>query len=195
NILAAASAVVAHNELRKGKTLWTQNPSGELITYMEATDAEEEAMYVADRILFHQKADPSARIAILYRTNFLSRVLEEKLRRYNMKYRIVGGFSFYERAEIKDLISYLTVSLNPHDSVHLLRVINTPPRGIGKTTTDLLEELALERATSIWGAIEIAIREVRLPMHTIRALEGCHTTAAEFVLAIVDLSESALLDN
>src|SRR5205823_1832281 len=130
NILAAASAVVAHNEMRKGKTLWTQNPSGHLITYMEATDAEEEAMYVADRILFHQKADPSVRIAVLYRTNFLSRVLEEKLRRYNMKYRIVGGFSFYERAEIKDLVSYLTVSLNPDDSVHLLPLNNMPPRGI-----------------------------------------------------------------
>src|SRR5205085_2415665 len=83
---------------------------------------------VGDRILYHQKTDPAARIAVLYRTNFLSRVLEEKLRRYNMKYRIVGGFSFYERAEIKDLISYLTVSLNPNDSVHLLRVINVPPR-------------------------------------------------------------------
>ena len=70
-----------------------------------------------------------------------------------MKYRIVGGFSFYERAEIKDMISYLTVSLNPHDSVHLLRIINSPPRGIGKTTIDALEELAVERGTSIWGAI------------------------------------------
>src|SRR5207244_2524755 len=105
----------------------------------------EESMYVADRILFHQKADPSARIAVLYRTNFLSRVLEEKLRRYNMKYRIVGGFSFYERAEIKDMISYLTVALNPHDSINLLRVINSPTRGIGKTTTDALEEIAVER--------------------------------------------------
>src|SRR5437667_2133641 len=194
NILAAASAVVAHNEMRKGKTLWTQNPSGDLITYAEAADAEEEAMYVADRILYHQKADPSARIAILYRTNFLSRVLEEKLRRYNLKYRIVGGFSFYERAEIKDLISYLTVSLNPHDSVHLLRVINTPPRGIGKTTTDTLEELAVERGTSIWDAIEIAVKEARLPMRTIRALEGFHTMVAEFVQAAEELSNSALLD-
>src|SRR6185369_1477616 len=128
NILAAASAVVANNEMRKGKSLWTQNPSGDLITYMEAGDAEAEAMYVADRILYHQKRDPSAHVAVLYRTNFLSRLLEEKLRRYNMKYRIVGGFSFYERAEIKDMISYLTVSLNPHDSVHLLRIINAPPR-------------------------------------------------------------------
>jgi DNA helicase-2/ATP-dependent DNA helicase PcrA len=194
NILAAASAVVAHNEMRKGKSLWTQNPSGDLITYMEAGDAEEEAMYVAERLLYHQKADPSARIAVLYRTNFISRILEEKLRRYNMKYRIVGGFSFYERAEIKDLISYLTVSLNPHDSVHLLRVINVPPRGIGKTTTDMLEELAVERGTSVWGAIEIAVQEARLPMRTIRALDGFRTMMAEFVQAAEELSNSALLE-
>src|ERR1051326_1191837 len=194
NILAAASAVVANNEMRKGKSLWTQNPTGDLITYMEASDAEAEAMYVAERLLYHQKADPGARLAVLYRTNFLSRVLEEKLRRYNMKYRIVGGFSFYERAEIKDMISYLTVTLNPHDSVHLLRIINAPPRGIGKTTTDMLEEIAVERSTSIWGAIEIAIQEARLPMRTIRALEGFHAMIAEFLQAAEGLSNSALLE-
>ena len=194
NILAAASAVVANNEMRKGKTLWTQNPSGDLLTYMEAADAEEEAMSVAERILYHQKSDPSARIAVLYRTNFLSRILEEKLRRYNMKYRIVGGFSFYERAEIKDMISYLTVSLNPHDSVNLLRIINSPPRGIGKTTTDTLEELAVERGTSIWDAIEISIREPRLPMRTIRALEVFYRMIAEFVQGAEELSTSALLE-
>ena len=185
---------VANNELRKGKTLWTQNPSGDLLTYMEASDAEEEAMYVAERILYHQKSDPSARIAVLYRTNFLSRILEEKLRRYNLKYRIVGGFSFYERAEIKDMISYLTVSLNPHDSVNLLRVINSPPRGIGKTTTDALEELAVERGTSIWDAIEIAVREVRLPMRTVRALEIFYRMVAEFVQGAEELSTSSLLE-
>jgi DNA helicase-2/ATP-dependent DNA helicase PcrA len=194
NILAAASAVVARNEMRKGKTLWTQNPQGDLITYMEAADAEAEAMYVADRILYHQKADPATHIAVLYRTNFLSRMLEEKLRRYNVKYRIVGGFSFYERAEIKDLISYLTVALNPHDSVHLLRVINVPPRGIGKTTTDTLEELAVERGTSIWDAIEISIREARLPMRTIRALEAFYKMVAEFVVDGGELSNFALLE-
>src|SRR5262245_9027061 len=194
NILAAASAVVANNEMRKGKTLWTQNPSGDLLTYMEAADAEEEAMYVAERILYHAKADASARIAVLYRTNFLSRVIEEKLRRYNMKYRIVGGFSFYERAEIKDMISYLTVSLNPHDSVNLLRIINSPPRGIGKTTTDTLEELAIERGTSIWNAIEIAIQEARLAMRTIRALEAFYRMVAEFVQGVEELSIFALLD-
>ena len=194
NILAAASAVVANNEMRKGKSLWTQNPSGDLITYMESSDAEEEAMYVADRLQYHQKADPSAHIAVLYRTNFLSRMLEEKLRRYNMKYRIVGGFSFYERAEIKDMISYLTVALNPHDSVNLLRVINSPPRGIGKTTTDALEELAVERGTSIWDAIETAVREARLPMRTIRSLEGFYKTVAQFVQDADELSTPALLE-
>jgi len=180
--------------MRKGKSLWTQNPSGELITYMESGDADEEAMYVAERILYHQKADPSTRIVVLYRTNFLSRVLEEKLRRYNMKYRIVGGFSFYERAEIKDMVSYLTVALNPHDSVNLLRVINVPPRGIGKTTTDTLEELAVERGTSVWGAIEIAIQEARLSMRTIRTLEAFFKMVAEFVQAAEELSNAALLE-
>jgi len=180
--------------MRKGKTLWTQNPSGELITYMEAADAEEEAMYVAERILYHQKADPAGRIAVLYRTNFLSRVLEEKLRRYNLKYKIVGGFSFYERAEIKDMISYLTVSLNPHDSVNLLRVLNTPPRGIGKTTIDMLEELAVERGTSIWGAIAIAIQEARIAMRAIRSLEMFYKMVEEFVQSAEELSNSALLE-
>ncbi len=194
NILAAAGAVVANNEMRKGKSLWTQNPLGELISYMEAADADEEAMYVADRILAHQRSDPSTRIAVLYRTNFLSRVLEEKLRRYNMKYRIVGGFSFYERAEIKDMISYLTVALNPHDSVNLLRIINVPPRAIGKTTTDALEEVAIERGTSVWGAIEIAIQENRLPMRTLRALDGVYKMISEFVGAAEELSNSALLE-
>jgi len=151
-------------------------------------------MYVAERLLYHQKADASARIVILYRTNFLSRVVEEKLRRYNMKYRIVGGFSFYERAEIKDMISYLTVSLNPHDSINLLRIINSPPRGIGKTTTDMLEELAVERGTSIWDAIEIAVREARLPMRTIRALDAFYRMVAEFVQGAEELSTSALLE-
>src|SRR5438094_6191632 len=161
---------------------------------MEASDADEEAMYVAERIFYHQKSDPSAHIAVLYRTNFLARILEEKLRRYNLKYKIVGGFSFYERAEIKDMISYLTVSLNPHDSVNLLRIINAPPRGIGKTTTDMLEEVAVERGTSIWDAIEIAIREARLPMRTIRALDAFYRMVAEFVQGAEELSTSALLE-
>ena len=180
--------------MRKGKSLWTENPAGELIANLEAADADEEAMFVAEKILQHQKSEPHAHIAVLYRTNFISRGIEEKLRRYNMKYRIVGGFSFYERSEIKDMISYLTVALNPNDSVHLLRVINAPTRGIGKTTTDALEEIAIQRGTSVWDAIAIALQEQKLPMRTIRALEGFHQAIAEFVRGAEELSSAELLN-
>jgi len=193
-ILAAASAVVANNEMRKGKSLWTQNPPGERITYMEASDSDEEAMFTAEKILGYQKSRPDARIAVLYRTNFLSRVMEEKLRRYNMKYRIAGGFSFYERVEIKDMIGYLTIALNPQDSVHVLRVINSPARGIGKSTTDTLQDIAVERETSVWGAIRIAIDEQRFPTRTIRALESFHQMVASFIQAAPELSNAQLLE-
>jgi DNA helicase-2/ATP-dependent DNA helicase PcrA len=193
-ILAAASAVVANNEMRKGKSLWTQNPPGERITYMEAGDSDEEAMFTAERILGYQKSRPDARIAVLYRTNFLSRVMEEKLRRYNMKYRIAGGFSFYERAEIKDMIGYLTIALNPQDSVHVLRVINSPTRGIGKSTTDTIQDIAVERETSVWGAIRIAIDEQRFPTRTIRALESFYQMVESFIQAAPELSNAQLLE-
>ena len=193
-ILAAASAVVANNEMRKGKSLWTQNPPGDRITYMEASDSDEESMFVAEKIIGYQKARPDARIAVLYRTNFLSRVLEEKLRRYNLKYRIAGGFSFYERAEIKDMIGYLTIALNPEDSVHVLRVINSPARGIGKSTTDTLQDIAVEKETSVWGAIKIAIEEQRFPTRTIRALESFYQMVASFIQAAPELSNAHLLE-
>jgi DNA helicase-2/ATP-dependent DNA helicase PcrA len=193
-ILAAASAVVANNEMRKGKSLWTQNPPGERITYMEASDSDEEAMFTAEKILGYQKSRPDARIAVLYRTNFLSRVMEEKLRRYNMKYRIAGGFSFYERAEIKDMIGYLTIALNPQDSVHVLRVINSPARGIGKSTTDTIQDIAVERETSVWGAIRIAIDEQRFPTRTIRALESFYQMVESFIQGAPDLSNAQLLE-
>jgi len=194
NILSAASAVVANNEQRKGKTLWTQNPQGDLISYLQAGDSDEEAMFVAELILAHAKAQPLDRVAVLYRTNFLSRVLEEKLRRYNMKYRIVGGFSFYERAEIKDMISYLTVSMNPDDSVNLMRIINSPPRGIGKTTTDAIADLAVEREMSLWGAIGIAVQEQRMPGRTLRGLEVFHKMMTDFIEAAQELTTPELLE-
>src|SRR5258708_12017912 len=93
------------------------------------------------------------------------------MRRYGLKYHVVGGFSFYERAEIKDLISYLKVIQNPDDSISLLRVINTPTRGIGKGTIDTLERLALETGLSLWGALEEALRRQLLPQRALAALK------------------------
>jgi DNA helicase-2/ATP-dependent DNA helicase PcrA len=153
NILAAASAVVANNKARKGKKLWTDAEAGAPLAVYAGFDAENEALFVADTIEKHLAANPEDHIAVLYRTNFQSRQLEEALRRYGRKYNIVGGFSFYQRAEIKDVIAYLKVAVSNTDSVSLLRVINTPARGIGRTTVEQIERFARERNLSIWDAI------------------------------------------
>ena len=155
NILSAADAVIKNNTERKDKTLWTANPEGERIRYYQAQDAEGEARFVAAKIDDHRRADPKLRAAVLYRTNAQSRVFEEALRRSGTPYNIVGGFSFYERAEVRDIVSYLKLALNPHDSVALMRIINTPTRGLGKTTLDELDRRAKDFGVSIWEAIGI----------------------------------------
>ena len=176
NILGAASAVVANNVRRKGKNLWTSRQGGAKLGYYEAPDGENEALFAADTInrYVRQAAEngDTARAAVLYRTNSQSRLFEEAMRRYQLKYHVVGGFSFYERAEIKDLISYLKVVLNPDDSVSLLRVINTPARGIGKTTIETIEQLALETGLSLWGALREAITRELLPARALAALKS-----------------------
>jgi DNA helicase-2/ATP-dependent DNA helicase PcrA len=184
NILQAASTVVANNIRRKGKNLWTSRQGGTKIGYYEAPDGENEALFAADHIAKYLReagrngsgADNSRgetpRAAVLYRTNSQSRLFEEAMRRYGLKYHIVGGFSFYDRSEIKDLISYLKVILNPDDSISLLRVINTPTRGIGKGTIDTLENLALETGLSLWGAVGEALRRQLLPQRALASLKS-----------------------
>jgi len=176
NILQAASAVVSNNIRRKGKNLWTSRQGGTRIGYYEAPDGENEALFIADHIARYIREavergeNPHA--AVLYRINSQSRLFEEAMRRYQLKYNVVGGFSFYERAEIKDLISYLKVIHNVDDSIALLRVINTPVRGIGKTTTETLERIALETGLSLWGAIGEAIERQLLPPRALAALKS-----------------------
>ena len=175
SILEAASAVVSNNKQRKGKTLWTDRQGGTPIYYYEAPDGENEALFTADYVARYLKepseADEPRRAAILYRTNSQSRLFEEALRRYGLKYNVVGGFSFYERAEIKDMISYLKLIQNPDDSIAFLRVVNTPARGVGKGTLEILERLALEIGSSMWNAMEQAIDKRLLPLRAITSLE------------------------
>jgi len=173
-ILEAASAVVSRNTQRKGKSLWTSREGGSLIGYYEAPDGENEALFIADSIqkYLRRAEEESPRAAVLYRTNSQSRLVEEALRRYGIRYTMVGGFSFYERAEIKDLLSYLKLVQNPHDSIALQRVINTPARGIGKTTVETLERIALETGSSTWTAIGRALREKLLPSRALIALDS-----------------------
>ncbi len=175
-ILEAAGAVVARNAQRKGKDLWTAREGGAKIGYYEAPDGENEALFIADYLnKYLRKAgetEEHPRAAVLYRTNSQSRLVEEALRRYGISYTMVGGFSFYERAEIKDLLCYLKLVQNPHDSIALQRVINTPTRGIGRTTLDTLERLALETGTSTYEAIGHALRERLLPSRALIALDN-----------------------
>ncbi|HZB46821.1 MAG TPA: UvrD-helicase domain-containing protein, partial [Pyrinomonadaceae bacterium] len=154
-ILEAADAVIKHNTARKDKTLWTENPPGDLLRYYQAMDAEGEARFVAAKIDEHRRREPDLRAAVLYRTNSQSRVFEEALRRAGLGYNIVGGYSFYERAEVRDIVSYLKLALNPHDSIALLRVINTPPRGLGKQTLDELDRRAKDYGVSLWETVGI----------------------------------------
>ncbi len=174
-ILEGASAVVAQNTQRKGKNLWTSREGGSMIGFYEAPDGENEALFIADRVQKYlreagaEEAE-APRCAVLYRTNSQSRLVEEALRRYAIQYHMVGGFSFYDRAEVKDMLSYLKLVQNPHDSVALGRVVNSPPRGIGKTTMETLERMALTTGTSSWDAIAQAIEGKLLPARALTAL-------------------------
>ena len=152
-ILDAAHAIIENNVNQKKKKLWTANESGERIFYYQAYDGDGEARFAASKIEEHQRRSLNERIAVLYRTNAQSRVFEEALRRLRIDYNIVGGFSFYERAEIKDVIAYVKLALNPFDDIALLRVINMPPRGLGKQSLDELQDQARKRGSSLWMTI------------------------------------------
>lgn len=158
-ILDVADAVIQNNQNRKDKKLWTANKGGEKIYYYQAFDSDGEARFVASKIEDHLRKNSSEKIAVLYRTNAQSRLFEEALRRSRIEYNIVGGFSFYERAEIKDVIAYLKLALNPFDDIALLRVINTPPRGLGKTSLDELQFRAKDFSVSLWETIAIITDE------------------------------------
>jgi DNA helicase-2/ATP-dependent DNA helicase PcrA len=158
-ILEAASKVVSHNVERKGKWLWTEAGEGAKIGLYTAADGENEALFIADTIDRALRQNPSERVAVLYRTNFQSRQIEESLRRYGRKYLVVGGLSFYQRAEVKDALSYLRAIKTPSDTVSLLRIVNTPARGIGKITVDQIEKYGLENKLSAWDAMERMLEE------------------------------------
>src|SRR5687768_9046715 len=153
-ILDTAHAIIENNVNQKKKKLWTDKSGGDQILYFQSPDPEGEARFVASRIEDHRRRDASKRIAVLYRTNAQSRQFEEALRRLRIDYNIVGGFSFYERAEVKDIVAYLKAILNPADDIAILRVINTPTRGIGKSSLDEVLSIARKMGGSIWDGIK-----------------------------------------
>ena len=172
-ILDVAGAVVKNNTERKGKKLWTSNPTGDRVRYYQAFDAESESRFVASKILEHRKEQYDLRSAVLYRTNSQSRVFEESMRRAGLQYNIVGGFSFYERMEVRDIIAYLKLALNPNDSIALARVINSPPRGIGRQTLEEIDRRATDAGVTAWEAISLIIEKPEtLGSRAVVALKG-----------------------
>ncbi len=196
NILRAANAIILRNRYRRDKRLWTENPDGELVTYYEARDERDEAKYVASRIEYERKnlGKSYSDFAVFYRTNNQSRLIEEELVHMGIPYTIVGGVGFYERTEIKDIMAYLRVIANPLDEMSLRRIINVPPRGIGKSTMDTLEKISQERGISMFDAMGIALKDGILPKKASGSVERFYSLLMELIKISKKLSIGKLLE-
>ena len=182
-ILDAASAVISQNKGRKDKRLWTERKGGDLIKYFRGSDELEEADFIMRTAHSGITSAPDCTVAVLYRTNAQSRVIEDSLMRSGLSYRVVGGVRFYERKEIKDSLAYLKLLINPHDDVSLRRVINVPPRGNGKGVLDAVDRVSAEEAppllasgiavpapNSLWTKLNRAIDERLVPQRALTSL-------------------------
>jgi DNA helicase-2/ATP-dependent DNA helicase PcrA len=185
HILAVATAVITRNEDREPKQLFTDNPAGEKVRIVGCTDERDEARAMSSAMrALREHGVRLSQMAVFYRTHAQSRVLEEEMRACNLPYRVVGGQRFYERAEVKDLLCYLRVLVNADDDISLMRIINTPARGIGKTTTDRLLDRAAQSGQSVWyvlGSPDLA--EV--------GAKAAQTKLAAFTGLIRDLKQEA----
>jgi len=177
-ILEGAARLIAHNEKRKEKTLWTENDEGDSVQFVEMMNEQEEARFCIDEVirLKNKNGLEFRDVAIFYRTNAQSRVFEDALRRANIPYTIVGALRFYERAEIKDALAYLKLVVNDKDSLSLKRVVNIPARGMGKNSLGLLEQYAASHGTSLYESLNRA-----------HAISGISSSARQGALTFVDL--------
>src|SRR5437763_10544960 len=175
SILEASNAVIRNNRERKDKTLWSELGDGEPVRVIEVEDEHAEARYVAAEIAMLVEQGFSGReIAVFYRTNAQSRVLEDVLVRQGVAYQVIGGPRFYERAEVKDVIAYLQAIDNPYDAVSLTRIANRPRRGIGDTSLARLQTWADAQGRSLWEAMEYA-DDAGVGAAPLRAVQGFHT--------------------
>ncbi|NDD65028.1 MAG: ATP-dependent DNA helicase Rep, partial [Acidobacteria bacterium] len=187
-ILQAANHVIAHNTERFDKVLRANNNEGDKLRYAQLYDGEEESRWIISRIEEHRRSEPDLRAAVLYRTNAQSRLFEEACRRAGLRYNLVGGFSFYERQEVKDIISYLKLALNPADGIALMRVINTPARGIGKSSLDEIDRLARQWELPVWESIRQIVADQKLPARVVNALKPFHDLVVSLAAQAADPS-------
>jgi DNA helicase-2/ATP-dependent DNA helicase PcrA len=192
-ILDAANAVVSHNTLRRGKRLWTDAGRGEPIRLYRNGDEADEARRIAEEIARLRTRFELTDLAILVRTNAQTRAFEDEFFRCRIPYTLVGGVRFYERAEIKDVVAYLRVLRNPRDNFSLLRILNQPPRGIGKSTVALLEEEAAKAGGVLWDVLELD-RLGGFPARAAAALAGFRDTIRALRAAAEEMPLPALLD-
>lgn len=171
-IIEAASAVISRNLQRKGKSLWTENPRGAALELYRAPDDRLEAVWVAQRIRDLEDDYPLDRIAVLYRTNAQSRQFEEVFRRDGMTHQVVGSVRFYERKEVKDLLAYLKVAVNPSDDIAFRRVVNTPTRGIGAGSLATIVDIARARGIPLMHAAPLALEQGLLSARASGALRS-----------------------
>jgi ATP-dependent DNA helicase UvrD/PcrA len=193
NILDASGALVAHNKGRRGKELWTDAGAGEPIALYKAADEGEEARWVVDNLQSLRSRFKLAGMAILVRTNAQTRALEDELLRQEVPYTLVGGTRFYERAEIKDLVAYLRVIKNPRDPFSLARVVNQPPRGIGKSTLDMLHAEAANLGQPVWDVLFLGELQNFSP-RAAKALTGFRDLIVDLQREAEELPLPALLD-
>ncbi|TAE66472.1 MAG: ATP-dependent DNA helicase, partial [Bacteroidetes bacterium] len=203
NIVQAANSVIAKNKTQLRKNVWTENNEGNKIKIVKNMSDTEEGRLVADTIFEekHQNSWKNEDFAILYRTNAQSRIMEEALRRKNIKYKIVGGFSFYQRQEIKDLLGYLRFTVNQKDEEAFKRIINLPKRGIGDTTVAKLLAMAADKNIGIWELL--TTHKADISNRILGALEVFTTLIEKFIkqlnnknaheLAVIIAKESGLL--
>ncbi|MGL5513136.1 MAG: ATP-dependent helicase, partial [Sporomusa sp.] len=201
-ILDAANAVIENNRNRKAKSLWTHNAEGDTITHYLAVDERDEARYITDNIIKLNTVYRTAYkdIAILYRTNAQSRVIEEGLRNGSIPYTMVGGLRFYDRKEIKDIMAYLKVVFNPADAISLLRIINVPRRGIGDTTIGRLLEYASKNDVPLFDAVSNPDLVPGLTARAKNQLEALATLiftlmSCQHTLSVADLLEKVMRDS
>lgn len=195
-ILSAANAVIAHNEERLGKNLWTEGGVGEKISVYSAFNEIDEARFIVDRIqAWVREGHNRNEVALLYRSNAQSRVLEEALIQAAVPYRVYGGLKFFERAEIKDALGYLRLISNPQDDMAFERIVNTPTRGIGNQTLALLREKAHESQIALWQAAKALLAEQSLPPRATQSLTGFIVLIEQLALEIKELNLGELTEH
>jgi DNA helicase-2/ATP-dependent DNA helicase PcrA len=186
-IIEAASCVIERNTMRKGKQMWTQNPDGDAIEIIECFNDKDEADFVAKEAhKLNKQGVEFKEMAVFYRSNAQARLIEDSLRKYKINYRVVGGVRFYERKEIKDILSYLRLVINSKDSLALSRIVNVPARGVGATSLRKLEVEAVNANTSLWEIVENIV-DYKDEFAHIKLSAKIKSALSEFVHLITEL--------